>query len=91
MTTSDDAGNEATATADATDGDYDVDTDIEASITIDPITADNTVNADEADGKVVITGTVGGDVKAGDTVTLTVNGETYTGDVFANDEGDLVY
>ncbi|WP_210444975.1 Ig-like domain-containing protein, partial [Vibrio crassostreae] len=85
------AGNEATATADATDGDYDVDTDIEASITIDPITADNTVNADEADGKVVITGTVGGDVKAGDTVTLTVNGETYTGDVFANDEGDLVY
>ncbi|MBB1462172.1 Ig-like domain-containing protein, partial [Vibrio sp. SG41-7] len=83
----DGAGNSATST----ELEITIDTDIEASITIDPITADNTVNADEADGKVVITGTVGGDVKAGDTVTLTVNGETYTGDVFANDEGDLVY
>ncbi|WP_210466887.1 Ig-like domain-containing protein, partial [Vibrio crassostreae] len=83
----DDAGNSATSA----ELEVIIDTEAAASITIDPITADNTVNADEADGKVVITGTVGGDVKAGDTVTLTVNGETYTGDVFANDEGDLVY
>ncbi|WP_261875645.1 Ig-like domain-containing protein [Vibrio celticus] len=83
----DDAGNSATST----ELEVIIDTEAAASITIDPITADNTVNADEADGKVVITGTVGGDVKAGETVTLTVNGETYRGDVFANDEGDLVY
>ncbi|WP_210473614.1 Ig-like domain-containing protein, partial [Vibrio crassostreae] len=83
----DDAGNSATSA----ELEVIIDTEAAASITIDPITADNTVNADEADGKVVITGTVGGDVKAGDTVTLTVSGETYTGDVFANDEGDLVY
>ncbi|WP_016799006.1 Ig-like domain-containing protein, partial [Vibrio cyclitrophicus] len=83
----DDAGNSATSA----ELEVIIDTEAAASITIDPITADNTVNADEADGKVVITGTVGGDVKAGDTVTLTVSGEAYTGDVFANDEGDLVY
>ena len=43
-------------------------------ITIDAITADNVVNAAEAGGTVAVTGTVGGDVQAGDTVTLTVNG-----------------
>src|ERR1044071_2970386 len=32
-------------------------------------------------GTVRITGTVGGDAKVGDTVTLTVNGNTYTGTV----------
>ena len=29
----------------------------------------------------LVTGTVGGDVQAGDTVTLTVNGQSYTGAV----------
>ena len=42
---------------------------------------DNIVNAAEAGGTVAITGTVGGDVQVGDTVTLTVNGITYTGTV----------
>nr|ALV86468.1 adhesin [uncultured bacterium 19] len=50
-----------------------------ASITLDSVTADNIVNAVEAAGSVLLTGTVGGDVQAGDTVTLSVNGSTYTG------------
>ncbi len=38
-----------------------------------------------------ITGTVGGDANVDDTVTLTVNGKEYTGKVFADAEGKLVY
>ena len=54
-----------------------------ASITIDPVTADNIVNAGEATGNITLTGTVGGDVRVGDTVTLNVNGVNYTGLVLA--------
>jgi plastocyanin len=51
-----------------------------ASIILDAITADNIVNAAEAGGTVAVTGTVGGDGQVGDTVTLTVNGNSsYTG------------
>ena len=39
------------------------------------------INAAEAGGTVTITGTVGGDVQDGDIVTLTINGNTYTGPV----------
>jgi VCBS repeat-containing protein len=52
-----------------------------ASVAIDAITADNIVNVTEASGSVSVTGTVGGDVKDGDTVSLVVNGTTYTGTV----------
>ncbi|WP_147694284.1 Ig-like domain-containing protein, partial [Vogesella mureinivorans] len=53
-----------------------------ASITLNAnITADDVINAAEAGQQVAITGTVGGDVKVGDTVTLTVNNQTYTGTV----------
>ncbi|WP_226034486.1 Ig-like domain-containing protein, partial [Aquitalea palustris] len=53
-----------------------------ASITVDPVTADNVLNIAETSGATVtITGTVGGDVKVGDTVTLTVNGHNTTGQV----------
>src|SRR4029077_2183605 len=45
------------------------------------ITADDVINAAEAGATVAITGTVGGDAQDGDTVTLTVNGATYTGTV----------
>ena len=45
-----------------------------ASITLDAITTDNVLNAAEAAATVAVTGTVGGDVQDGDTVTLTVNG-----------------
>ena len=72
------AGNTGTATDDQA---YTVDTVAPvASITLDAITADNIVNAVEAGGTVAMSGTVGGDVQVGDTVTLTVNGNSsYTG------------
>jgi hypothetical protein len=88
VTTSDTAGNTATATD--TEG-YGVDTEIEASITLDAdITADDVINAAEAATNIPVTGTVGGDVQAGDIVTLTVNGNDYTGPVF-DDNGTLKF
>ena len=82
VNTTDAAGNTATATDDQA---YTVDTVAPvASIILDAITADNIVNAAEAAGTVAVTGTVGGDVQVGDTVTLTVNGNSsYTGLVLA--------
>ena len=72
VTTTDAAGNSTTATDTQT---YTVDTTAPAAtITLAAITADNIVNAAEAGGTVAVTGTVGGDVQNGDTVTLTVNG-----------------
>ncbi|MEO8417918.1 MAG: retention module-containing protein, partial [Methylophilaceae bacterium] len=53
------------------------------TITVNSITADNIVNAAEAGGSVNVTGTVGGGAKVGDTVTLSINGQTYTGLVTA--------
>ena len=47
------------------------------------ITADDVINAAEAGGNVAITGVVGGEASVGDTVTLVVNGNTYTGTVAA--------
>ncbi|QWX84635.1 Ig-like domain-containing protein [Cellulophaga sp. HaHaR_3_176] len=48
---------------------------------IDNITADNVLNAAEAGANVAVTGTVTGDFNTGDTVTLTVDGTDYTGNV----------
>ncbi|MFZ3205754.1 MAG: Ig-like domain-containing protein, partial [Pseudomonas sp.] len=50
----------------------------------DDITADDIINAVEATQTIAITGTVGGDAKLGDTVTLTVNGKTFPGLVVDN-------
>lgn len=50
-------------------------------IVLDSVTADNLINAAEASADVQVTGTVSGDYSDGDTVTLVVNGNTYTGDV----------
>ena len=82
VNTADAAGNPGTATGDQA---YTVDTVAPvASIILDAITADNIVNAAEAAGTVAITGAVAGDVQVGDTVTLTVNGNSsYTGQVLA--------
>ncbi|MFM4718563.1 Ig-like domain-containing protein, partial [Aeromonas bivalvium] len=56
-----------------------------ASITLDgSITADDVINAAESKQNIAVTGTVGGDVKVGDTVTLTVNGKAFTGQVLAD-------
>ena len=77
VTTTDVAGNSTTASDTQA---YAVDTVAPvASIVVAAITADNIVNAAEAGGPVAVTGTVGGDVQTGDTVSLVVNGVTYTG------------
>ncbi|MGD6737991.1 Ig-like domain-containing protein [Photobacterium leiognathi subsp. mandapamensis] len=73
VTTSDDAGHHASA---HTDKPYDVDTSINASITIDTIAHDDVVDATESHQKQTITGTVGGDVKVGDTVEVTLDGQS---------------
>jgi VCBS repeat-containing protein len=75
-----------TANATATDTEtYSVDTDIVATITLDEnITSDDIIQATEAGQDIAITGTTGADVQPGDTVTLVVNGNTYTGTVAAN-------
>ena len=77
VTTTDPAGNSTTATDTQA---YAVDTvPPAASIVVGPITADNIVNAAEAAGTVAVSGTVGGDVQDGDTVTLTINGPSTAG------------
>ncbi|MCG9558317.1 Ig-like domain-containing protein [Vibrio kanaloae] len=78
----DDSGNTATSS----DLEVIVDTGASASITIDAITSDDILDAQEAAQSVVITGRVGGDAEKGDTVTLTLQAEgqavtTYTGTV----------
>jgi len=61
-----------------------------ASITLTPsVTADDIINAAEAGQTIPVTGTVGGDVKLGDIVTLTVNGTPYTGPVVDLGSGQL--
>ncbi|NWK78019.1 retention module-containing protein [Aquitalea sp. LB_tupeE] len=61
-----------------------------ASITVDPVTADNVLNIKEvSDSTVTITGTVGGDVQLHDKVTLTVNGNPTTGEVIDLGGGKL--
>jgi hypothetical protein len=61
-------------------------------VTIDPVTADNVVNANEAAGSVPITGHVKGDFSAGDTVTLVVtngNGKIDSrAELFGGNKGD---
>ncbi|WP_175216801.1 Ig-like domain-containing protein, partial [Achromobacter marplatensis] len=88
VTATDDAGNSKTAEADKG---YSVDTEIDASITIDTIAGDGVVNAEESGKDIAVTGKVGGDVKVGDTVTLTVNGQDYTGKVVDLGNGSLGY
>ncbi|MCG8711106.1 Ig-like domain-containing protein, partial [Brenneria sp. 4F2] len=75
VTTADAAGNTTTANA---SHDYGVDTTApEASISIDNITADNVVNAAESGQNISVSGQTGGNVQAGDAVTVTVGNETY--------------
>ncbi|WP_036181731.1 VCBS domain-containing protein [Marinomonas sp. MED121] len=55
------------------------------TVLINQITSDDVVNASEAAGTVSVTGTAaGGDIGAGDTVTMTINGEDYTTTVDGN-------
>ncbi|XGA79600.1 DUF5801 domain-containing protein [Halomonas sp. CH40] len=64
-----------------TSTDYTVDLEATATIIIDTITDDGVINGEEAEGSVTITGSVRGDASEGDTVTLTVGEDTYTGTV----------
>ncbi|MFP1763527.1 retention module-containing protein, partial [Lonsdalea quercina] len=87
VTTTDAAGNPTTATA---DHGYAVDTAApEASITIDDVTADNTVNIAEAGQNQNVTGRVGNDVQVGDTVTVTIGDQSYQTTVTASDNGNV--
>ena len=55
------------------------------TITLDAdITSDDIINIAETSQTIAVTGVVGGDAHAGDTVTLTVNGKTFTGTVAAD-------
>ncbi|WP_285403610.1 Ig-like domain-containing protein, partial [Pseudomonas sp. MEJ086] len=77
-------GNEATVTASRA---YVVDTDLPSNssttISFDPITDDNIVNAAEAVTTLTLSGLVSGDYQAGDVITLTINGVQYSGSVAA--------
>ncbi|WP_256205856.1 MULTISPECIES: Calx-beta domain-containing protein [unclassified Pseudomonas] len=83
ISTTDAAGNIGTATD--TEG-YSVNTTLPGpTISLDAnITADDVINSTEATQQIPVTGTVGGDAKVGDTVTLTVNGKQFTGQVQAD-------
>ena len=80
VSSTDSAGNTGTGTANKG---YTVDTVAPVvTIAVDDVTLDNVVNSTEAAGNVNITGSTTG-TKTGDTVTLVINGTTYTGTVDA--------
>ncbi|WP_139046593.1 Ig-like domain-containing protein [Vibrio cidicii] len=55
------------------------------SVSVDPITADDVINASEAAGTVTVTGTAtGGDIREGDVVTMTINDKPYSTTVNAD-------
>ncbi|WCN13748.1 retention module-containing protein [Marinomonas mediterranea] len=63
---------------------YFVDTTARATIRVDSITSDDVIDAEEANSTVSVTGRVGFDASAGDTVTMEINGTTYTATVQAD-------
>ncbi|HGN9372381.1 TPA: retention module-containing protein [Citrobacter pasteurii] len=91
ITTTDAAGNNATADARST---VVIDDQIDATVHIDPIVTsdgDAVINHDEAlNPETTVTGTVGGDVKIGDMVELTINDQTYFARV-ENQNGQHVF
>jgi hypothetical protein len=56
----------------------------QTALSVDPVTADNVLSASEKSANVAITGQATGKFATGDTVTLSVNGKTFTGTVAAN-------
>ncbi|EMM5418262.1 Ig-like domain-containing protein [Citrobacter amalonaticus] len=76
------AGNSGSATHDVT-----VDT-AAPSVTVGSVTADDVINAAEQGADLVLSGTTT-NVEAGQLVTLTLNGQTYTAQVQANGEWTL--
>ena len=51
------------------------------TITVNDITADNIINITESTANINVRGVVGGDFSTGDTVTLNINGKSFTGPV----------
>ncbi|MCP4335294.1 MAG: Ig-like domain-containing protein, partial [Gammaproteobacteria bacterium] len=80
VTGTDTVGNPFSAT---TTSSHTVDTTTNATISVDPITADDVVNAAESAASINVTGSVGGDASPGDTVGFTINGTAYSGTVGA--------
>ncbi|MGL6233389.1 Ig-like domain-containing protein, partial [Aeromonas rivipollensis] len=77
------AGNRADARDDTTLLDTTAPVDLAIKLDGD-ITADDVINAAEAGQQIPVSGTVSGEFKAGDTVTLTVNNVEYSGKVAAD-------
>ncbi|SDX47681.1 type I secretion C-terminal target domain (VC_A0849 subclass) [Pseudomonas kuykendallii] len=60
------------------------------SIALDPITSDDVINRGEANsGTITLTGTVAGDVRVGDAITLNIGGVVYNGNVIQLANGNL--
>ena len=77
VSTTDGAGNPARADAETT---VIIDTRINAEITIDSVTPDNTLNlGEQMHGYTLVSGTVSGEVHPGDPFTMKINGHTYSG------------
>lgn len=77
VSTTDGAGNPATANAETT---VIIDTRVDAQITIDAVTPDNTLNlAEQMHGYTIVSGSVSGEVHPGDPFTMTINGHNYSG------------
>ena len=89
ISTVDEHGNPSTVTHDHM---VHIDLHAEASITIDKVTADNTLNHAELNmAKQIISGSVGGDAKVDDVVSLEINGYKFTGKVISLGNNHLGY
>ncbi|QMB04965.1 retention module-containing protein [Citrobacter freundii] len=89
INTTDNHGNESTATTERTVG---LDLDASASIGIDTVAGDDIIShAESLLNTTTITGPVGGDAKPGDVVTLTFNNQTWHGSVVVLADGSLGY
>ncbi|WP_244202427.1 retention module-containing protein [Buttiauxella warmboldiae] len=87
VTSTDAAGNTTQASSDHT---VDIDLDIHNAVTIATVAGDDIVNANESRLPTLIAGEVGGDAKAGDPITVTVQGQQFHG-VVVDDNGQLGY
>ncbi|WP_439437515.1 Ig-like domain-containing protein [Salinivibrio costicola] len=85
VSSSDDAGNTVDSTATST---HTVDQTADAgTVSVNNITSDDVINAQEAGETITVTGSAsGGDIAEGDTVAMTINGEDYTTTVDENGE-----
>ena len=89
INTTDNHGNESTATTERTVG---LDLDASASIGVDTVAGDDIIShAESLLNTTTITGPVGGDAKPGDVVTLTFNNQTWHGNVVVLADGSLGY